>query len=184
MEGVEADDTKGKKKIWNESEQPLQDDEELVFDNSAYQMLHRAKVEWPCLSIDVLLKERANGSDQSWFPGNVHNIDPKFSTKDKYGQTIHKHDKFPYTVYFCGGSQALKKNENKIYVMKWSEMHSTLKDDEVDEDESDNENEKMPEMKFETVPHKGCVNRIRSMHGSNIVATWNDDNEVGIYNIQ
>ena len=38
-------------------------------------------------------------------------------------------------------------------------------------------------MRFETVPHRGCVNRIRSMHGSGIVATWNDENEVGIYNV-
>ena len=44
--------------IWDESKAPLQEGEELVFDNSAYQMLHRAKVEWPCLSIDVLLRDR------------------------------------------------------------------------------------------------------------------------------
>lgn len=40
--------------------------------------------------------------------------------KDKRGFIKHKNDKFPYTVYLCAGSQALKKNENKIYVMKWS----------------------------------------------------------------
>jgi ribosome assembly protein RRB1 len=33
------------------------------------------------------------------------------------------------------------------------------------------------------VPHKGSVNRIRSMHGTGIVATWNDDGEVGIYDV-
>ena len=44
--------------IWDESKAPLQEGEERVFDNSAYQMLHRAKVEWPCLSIDVLLRDR------------------------------------------------------------------------------------------------------------------------------
>ena len=38
-------------------------------------------------------------------------------------------------------------------------------------------------MRFEAVPHRGCVNRIRSMQGSGIVATWNDENEVGIYDI-
>jgi hypothetical protein len=38
-------------------------------------------------------------------------------------------------------------------------------------------------MKFECVPHKGAVNRIRSMHGTGIVATWNDENEVAVYDI-
>lgn len=38
-------------------------------------------------------------------------------------------------------------------------------------------------MRYESVPHKGCVNRIRSMYGTGIVATWNDQNEVGIYDV-
>lgn len=36
---------------------------------------------------------------------------------------IHKEDKFPMEVYFCGGSQSQNANENKIYVMKWTDMH-------------------------------------------------------------
>lgn len=64
-------------------------------------------------------------------------------------------------------------------------MCKTLKDDDEDAagSDSEGENDKDPDMRFECVPHKGCVNRIRSMHGTGIVATWNDDNEVGIYNI-
>jgi ribosome assembly protein RRB1 len=45
----------GKPQIWNDQNEPLKEDEELEFDNSAYQMLHRANVEWPCLSIDTLV---------------------------------------------------------------------------------------------------------------------------------
>lgn len=70
--------------------------------------------------------------------------------------------------------------------MKWYEMAKTLKDDDEDPDKSSDsepEDDKDPEMRFETVPHKGCVNRIRSMHGTPIVATWNDENEVAIYNL-
>lgn len=47
-----------KKQVWDEKNQPLKEDEELVFDNLAYQMLHRSRVEWPCLSIDFLLRDR------------------------------------------------------------------------------------------------------------------------------
>ena len=62
-------------------------------------------------------------------------------------------------------------------------MHKTLKDDDVSSDEDDDETGKDPVMRFETVPHRGCVNRIRSMHGTGIVATWSDENEVGIYDV-
>ena len=55
----EGQESKQKKKvIWDESVGPLKEGEELVFDNSAYTMLHRAKVEWPFLSIDILLRDR------------------------------------------------------------------------------------------------------------------------------
>ena len=47
--------------IWNDDEQPLGEDEELEFDSSAYEMLHRSAVEWPCLSIDIICRERAGG---------------------------------------------------------------------------------------------------------------------------
>ena len=34
--------------------QDLQEGEELVVDNSAYDMLHAMGVDWPCLSFDIL----------------------------------------------------------------------------------------------------------------------------------
>jgi len=46
-----------------------------------------------------------------------------------------------------------------------------------------NSSNKEPIIRFESIPHRGSVNRIRSLHGSSIVATWSDENEVGIYNI-
>jgi ribosome assembly protein RRB1 len=66
MEDVtDAAGAKKNKEIWDESKQPLQDGEELVYDSSAYMMLHRAKVEWPCLSIDVLLRDRIGNKTAS-----------------------------------------------------------------------------------------------------------------------
>ena len=68
--------------------------------------------------------------------------------------------------------------------MKWSEMHKTLHEDEDFSDSEEEEaNRKEPIIRFEAVQHRGSINRIRSMHGSPIVATWNEDAEVGIYNI-
>lgn len=70
----------------------------------------------------------------------------------------------------------------------------TVNEDKIPEENSDDDEQdlinkmnyqpKEPIIRFESVPHRGCVNRIRSLHGSNIVATWSDEGEVGIYNIQ
>jgi hypothetical protein len=62
--------------------------------------------------------------------------------------------------------------------------------DDIDADDSENENVEAedskfqePDLRFESIPHRGSINRIRSMFGSPIVATWNEDGEVGIYNV-
>jgi len=151
-------------------------------------MLHRSKVEWPCLSIDFLLRERISPEGpcdpKSWFPSQVNGaLDPSngTTTLDKYDRRKHKNDKFPMTAYMVAGSQADKKSDNKLYVMKWSEMYKTVHEDDVS---SDSEQEvREPIIRYETVPHRGAINRVRSMHGSPIVATWNEDREVGIYNV-
>ena len=62
-------------------------------------------------------------------------------------------------------------------------MHKTDKEDEIASDASSDEEVPQPIIRYETVPHRGCVNRIRALHGSPIVATWNEDGEVGIYNV-
>ena len=69
--------------------------------------------------------------------------------------------------------------------MKWSNMHKTLNDDEEqsEEDEEEDTKKKDPVMVYEAIPHNGGVNRIRSMHGSNLVATWSDENEIGVYDV-
>ena len=86
------------------------------------------------------------------------------------------------TAYMVAGSQAEKKSDNKLYVMKWSEMYKTVNEDDDSEDE-DSDERREPIIRFEVVPHRGAVNRVRAMHGSSIVATWNEDAEVGIYNV-
>lgn len=73
-------------------------------------------------------------------------------------------------------------------------MEKTLNEDEDPSDNSEDDEDdiiqkmnsriKEPVIRFESIPHRGCVNRIRSLHGSNIVATWNDEGEVGIYNVE
>jgi len=87
----------------------------------------------------------------------------------------------------------MSKKENKIYVMKWTDMEKTLNDDKVDDDDSEDDEDdilqklnkapKEPTIRYESINHNGIVNRLRSLHGTPIVATWNDEGEVGIYNV-
>lgn len=51
---------KEKKQVWDDKTEPLKEGDELEYDGSAYEMLHRCKVEWPCLSIDFLVRERSS----------------------------------------------------------------------------------------------------------------------------
>ena len=103
---------------------------------------------------------------------------------DKHGIRRHKNDRFPMTTYFVAGSQAEKKSDNKIYVMKWTDMHKTVnQDDDVSDSDEENDKYQEPTLRYESVPHKGSINRIRSMYGTPIVATWNEDGELGIYNV-
>lgn len=72
-------------------------------------MLHRSKVEWPCLSIDWLLKERCglNGVQgaKAWFPAFVNGqLNPEQTIMDRNGLPKHRNDKFPLSVYMVAGS--------------------------------------------------------------------------------
>ena len=39
------------------------------------------------------------------------------------------------TAYMVAGSQAEKKSDNRIYVLKWSDMYKTVKEDEENSDD-------------------------------------------------
>lgn len=68
-------------------------------------------------------------------------------------------------------------------------MHQTVNEDLSDSDDdsgSEGEDKRkaaQPVIRFESVPHRGAINRIRTMHGSPIVATWSEDCELSIFDI-
>ena len=94
---------------------------------------------------------------------------------------------FPYTVYLASGSQA-SNDENKVYIMKWSELYRTKNDDREDSSldgiSSDEEEEGLEaKMEYAEFPHQGVVNRIRSNNEYSVVATWSDLGCVQIFNV-
>jgi len=44
----------GVQAVWRAGVDPIAEDEELDYDSSAYNMLHRLRVDWPCLSFDIV----------------------------------------------------------------------------------------------------------------------------------
>ena len=79
---------------------PLPEGHTLVPDQSAYDMLHRLNVTWPCLSFDFL--------------------------RDNLGS---QRQSFPHTAYLVAGTQADVAKNNEVLVMKASSMHRTSRDD-------------------------------------------------------
>jgi len=96
----------------------------------------------------------------------------------------HKKDLFPMDIYMVAGSQAEKRSDNRLYVMKWAEMNKTTHEDEECSDSSEEEERhREPIIRFEAIPVRGGINRVRSMHGTPIVATWSEEAEVSIWNV-
>ncbi|XP_058456193.1 glutamate-rich WD repeat-containing protein 1 [Malaya genurostris] len=139
----------------------LNNDEELVCDESAYVMLHQAHTGAPCLSFDII-------------------ADPLGDDRET----------FPLSAFLVAGTQAARTHINSVIVMKMFNLHRTSKerdeDEETDSDEeSDDEEDKRPHMNCALIKHPGCVNRIRSttFNNSHYVATWSEMGRVNIYNI-
>ena len=87
-------------------------------------------------------------------------------------------------VYMVAGSQAEKRSDNRLYVMKWGDMRRTThEDEECSDSEEEAEKNREPVIRYEAIPCRGGINRVRSMHGTPIVATWTDEAEVAIFNI-
>ena len=156
--------------LWDEKKNnKLKEGEVLDFDNDAYEILHRSKVEWPCLSVDFLLKENSSISSLKEF----------YLPNDKRKMT---EDKYPYNTYIIAGSQTDEKN-GYFYFMRWYNMRKTKYDDDPDKGEDDDEEEEdkiNPLMKYEKIKANGNINRVKSMKNSSICALWNDSPSVDI----
>ncbi|KAF6199675.1 hypothetical protein GE061_005973 [Apolygus lucorum] len=156
-----------KRKVYLPGSAPLEDNEELVHDPSAYVMLHEAQTGAPCLSFDIITDGEGN---------------------NRTG--------FPQTAYIVAGTQSNRANGNSIILMKASELHKTLREEDSDESDSESEEEdedeesssktpKNPVMDFELIKHHGSVNRIRATSVSDkiLAGAWSERGKVTIVDI-
>lgn len=162
----------------------LSKDEILEPDQSAYEMLHRMNVAWPCLSFDIL--------------------------RDNLGD---ERRKYPATAFSVTGTQADTAKNNEILVLKMSSLHKTQNDDgrifcfiyclsfspysiEGSDDEEDEEDEGALDenavLEHKSIPYMGGINRIRAQPmPANApptqpyhVASWSETGKVHIHNIR
>ena len=159
--------------------------EPLAYDSSAYEMLHKVTLEWPCLSLDFIVPDRVNINYECYnasaqLPASllVDYTDPETKETSKR----HKDDKYPYSVYLVGGTQtqAAAKKSNKLYVMKWVDMYKTQHDSDSEDDDPDNVDDD-PVLLYEWIPLNASINRVRAMNNSAVVAAWTEAGEVAIY---
>lgn len=154
------------------NEKDISKNEYLDFDNSAYNMLHRASTEWPCLSCDFLSGELKPLSGYT-------NVTPDCK----------KDFEFPLEIYGVAGSQASMPSKNKIYVMRMANLCSTKYDDDpemqamMEKEDYEEFNDGNPVILHRSIPIKGGINRIRSMQGYPIVAAWSEARQVKIFDI-
>lgn len=142
-------------KVYLPSSRPLKENEILEPDQSAYEMLHSISVQWPCLSFDIL--------------------------KDNLGLRTD----YPATIYLISGSQADTKKNNRITVIKLSNLYKT----QYDEDSIDSNNsniEEDPILEYRTLSTFGTTNRIRAFSKGDenyFAASFSETGKVHIWNI-
>ena len=78
-------------------------------------------------------------------------------------------------IFLTMGTQAQKKNQNQIYLIKWSNLHRTKYDDDSDAESDHSQDNDEAEFNVQSVNIWDNVNRIRSMNYMPIVAFWTED---------
>eukprot|EP01012_Entosiphon_sulcatum_P006865 TRINITY_DN13343_c1_g1_i1.p1 TRINITY_DN13343_c1_g1~~TRINITY_DN13343_c1_g1_i1.p1 ORF type:complete len:507 (+),score=90.52 TRINITY_DN13343_c1_g1_i1:36-1556(+) len=127
-----------------------------------YEMFHAMQVEWPFLSVDCLMDNQ--GFNRA---------------------------KYPLFCHLVGGTQAEKETDCAATLLRVfnlcktkNDAESDSEDDEEDEESDDGEDDGGdPGMYHYNIPHRGTINRIRSMRQHpHIVAVWGEDRHVSLYN--
>lgn len=138
----------------------------MDYDSSAYVMFHAMNVEWPCMSFDVVRDSLGVKRTQVWICApRPRAAAPALTPAPAPAAQL------PMTAYIAAGSQASEPEQNSLYVMRLSDLHRTIfdEDEDVDEEDSDIADEEA-NVEVRKIPHRGAVNRIRVRAGAAALA--------------
>eukprot|EP00877_Chromochloris_zofingiensis_P002660 jgi/Chrzof1/12395/Cz06g32260.t1 len=121
---MNIDNTPFQPSVWRPGVDPVAEDEELDYDPTAYDCLHRFTLDWPCLSFDFI--------------------------RDDLGAP---RSAFPHTVYMVAGTQAAQPRQNYLALLKLTHLsqgrhgkkdnksnkNEESEDESADEDESEDD---------------------------------------------
>eukprot|EP00879_Flechtneria_rotunda_P014031 GHRR01014658.1.p1 GENE.GHRR01014658.1~~GHRR01014658.1.p1 ORF type:complete len:366 (+),score=106.34 GHRR01014658.1:218-1315(+) len=162
--------------VWRPGIDPVGEDEELDYDPTAYDCLHKFSLEWPCLSFDIV--------------------------RDDLGAP---RSSFPHTVFMVAGTQAASARQNYLAVLKLAELGQgrhgkkaekrnddgessdegeSSEDDSMDESDGEDSREPPAQMHHRLVGQSCAINRVRCCHQQpGLVAMWGDNGSVRLLDL-
>lgn len=150
--------------------------QKLEINEAAYKMHHSLTPEWPSLSFDIL--HDLLGSNRTRFPHSlVAVVGSQANRRDKNKLSVLKFSELGGTV----GSKSKKSNEDELLGPEYYRRESESEDDSY---ESDCKIDLEPVLEHFSIPHLGVINRVRAMPDNpEIVAAWSDIGSVNLYDI-
>ncbi|AGO12714.1 AaceriADR242Cp [[Ashbya] aceris (nom. inval.)] len=114
--------------------QPLGPDEVLQADPTVYEMLHNVNLPWPCMTLDLI-------------PDNLGS----------------ERRNYPQSILMTTATQASKKKDNELLVLKLSQLSKTLakEDDDAEDDEDDEDEDSDPIIENENIKLRDTTNRMQ-----------------------
>ncbi|KAI8473011.1 MAG: WD40-repeat-containing domain protein [Monoraphidium minutum] len=150
--GMDTDQPGGAPAVWRPGLDPLGEDEELDYDPTAYDCLHRFALEWPCLSFDIL-RDGLGG--------------PRAA--------------FPHTVFMAAGTQAAQARQNHIALLKLAALGQGRHGKRDGKRRRGGGSDSGSDSGSELIQQSSGVNRIRAMpQRPGVLAVWNDNRQVRI----
>ncbi|KAF6000521.1 Glutamate-rich wd repeat-containing protein [Cyanidiococcus yangmingshanensis] len=152
----------------NVAEASAAEDVEMEYDLSAYKLLHRVCLEWPCLSLDwCRVPSGTSDQDEFWLVLGSQ-------ARSSRGNGL-------YVVHLSNLSEMLEDDtsgESTSDDLDWPDKGPSKRDDKSPHVE------RLPRLSSVKIPRHECTNRVRCLpQGPHIVACWGDHTGVSVFDL-